>query len=185
PLLEEVWRAAKKHPELEWVARYLINAYKKAKEDEKAANLIVEQVPLVRKQLPDNSPMLCNFLESTGSDLVQLKKWGQAEPLFRGGLAIREKTQPDDGSASNAQSMLGGSLLGQKKYAEAEPLLFSGYEGLKKHGGIMRIPQALDRLAEFYSATNKPDEAQKWRSERTQALATAAASNPKNTALAL
>jgi hypothetical protein len=114
-----------------------------------------------------------------------MKKWGKAEPLLRESLAIREKTQPDDGSASNAQSMLGGSLLGQKKYAEAEPLLLNACEGLKKHKSITRIPQALDRLAEFYAATNKPDAAKKLLAERTQALAKAAASNPKNTALAL
>src|SRR5262245_43414819 len=156
-----------------------------AKEDDKAANLIVEQVPLVRKQLPDNSPMLCNYLESTGSDLLQMKKWGQAEPLLRESLAIREKTQPNDGSIFNAQSMLGGSLLGQKKYAEAGPMLSNGYEGLKKRRVITRIPQALDRLVEFYAATNKPDEAEMWRSERTRALAAAAASNPRNTALSL
>src|SRR5262249_47635852 len=105
PLLEEVWRAAKKHQELEWVARYLINAYKKAKEDDKAANLIVEQVPLVRKQLPDDSPMLCNYLESTGSDLLQLKKWSQAEPLLRETFAIPEKTQPDDCLPSTPHSI--------------------------------------------------------------------------------
>ena len=28
------------------------------------------------------------------------------------------------------------------------------------------IPEALDRLIEFYTATNKPDEAKKWRTER-------------------
>jgi hypothetical protein len=32
----------------------------------------------------------------------------------------------------DAQSMLGGSLLGQKKSAESEPLLWKGYEGMKQ-----------------------------------------------------
>ncbi len=67
--------------------------------------------------------------------------------------------------------MLGGSLLGQKKYADAEPLLLKGYEGMKQReksitkGGETRIPEALDRLIELYTATNKPDEAKKWRKE--------------------
>jgi WD40 repeat protein/tetratricopeptide (TPR) repeat protein len=185
PLLEEAYRGAKKHPELEWVARYLINAYKWAREDDKAANLLVEQVPAVRKQLPENSPMLCNYLESTGNDLLQMKKWSQAEPLLRESLAIREKTQPNDGSVFNTQSMLGASLLGQKKYAEAEQMLSKSYEGLKKLGGIMGIPLAVDRLDQFYTATNKPDEANKWRAERSRALAAAAASNPKIAFLSL
>src|SRR5262249_9587814 len=139
----------------------------------------------VRKQLPEDSPELAGFLESTCMTLFEMKKWGQAEPLLRESLAIREKKQPDDWSTFNSQSMLGGSLLGQKKYAEAEQMLLKGYEGLKKREGIPRIPQALDRLVELYTATNKPDEAKKWRAERAKALATAAAAYPKNTLLSL
>jgi hypothetical protein len=33
---------------------------------------------------------------------------------------------------------------------------------------VLRLPEALDRLIELYSATNKPDEAKKWRAERTK-----------------
>ena len=68
--------------------------------------------------------------------------------------------------------MLGGARLGQKKYSEAEPLLLKGYEGLKQREktipayGTVRIPEALDRLIELYTATNKPDEVEKWRAER-------------------
>jgi hypothetical protein len=122
-----------------------------------------------------------------------MKKWAEAEPLLRESLAIREKTQPNDWSTFNSQSMLGGSLLGQKKYAEAEPLLLKGYEGLKQRektippygGGILRIPQALDRLSELYTATNKPDEAKKWRAERAKQLVTASAAYPKDLLLSL
>ena len=35
------------------------------------------------------------------------------------------------GIDSNARSLLGESLIGQKKYADAEPLVLSGYEGLR------------------------------------------------------
>jgi hypothetical protein len=35
-------------------------------------------------------------------------------------------------------------------------------------GGDLRIPQALDRLIHLYTATNKPDEAKKWRAERAK-----------------
>ena len=70
--------------------------------------------------------------------------------------------------------VLGGSLLGQKKYAEAEPLLVEGYEGMKarektipqERSGELRIPEALDRLIELYTALDKPDEVKKWQAER-------------------
>jgi hypothetical protein len=70
--------------------------------------------------------------------------------------------------------MLGGALLGQQKYAEAEPLLLKGYEGIKQREkmippqGIIRIPEALDRLIDLYTATNKSDEVKKWQAERAK-----------------
>ena len=34
--------------------------------------------------------------------------------------------------------------------------------------GAIRLPDALDRLVEFYTATNKPDEVKKWQAERAK-----------------
>ncbi len=34
--------------------------------------------------------------------------------------------------------------------------------------GATRIPEALDRLIELYTATNRPDEAKKWQAERAK-----------------
>ena len=107
---------------------------------------------------------------------LQQKKWADAEPVFRDCLAIRQKQIPDSWLTFNTQSLLGGALLGQKKHAEAEPLLVKGYEGMKARektipkqgGGELRIPEALDRLIELYTAINKPDEAKKWQAERAK-----------------
>jgi hypothetical protein len=106
--------------------------------------------------------------------LLQAHAFADAEPLLRECLAIREKTIPNDWSTFNTMSMLGGALLGQKKYADAEPLLLKGYEGMKQREktippqGVTRIPEALDRLIEFSTATNKPEQAKKWRAERAK-----------------
>jgi hypothetical protein len=108
--------------------------------------------------------------------LLQLKLWIEAEPILRECLAIREKTDPENWRTFNTQSMLGGALLGQKKYAEAEPLLLKGYEGMKalektpapdaaRLALQQRLAEALDRLIELYTATNRPDEAARWRKE--------------------
>jgi hypothetical protein len=84
-----------------------------------------------------------------------------------GSLAIREKQIPDSWLTFHTQSMLGGALLGQKKYIEAEPLLVKSYEGMKTREksippqGLIRILEALDRLIELHTATNKPDETKK------------------------
>ncbi|MBL8864973.1 MAG: hypothetical protein JNK93_05380, partial [Planctomycetia bacterium] len=55
---------------------------------------------------------------------------------------------------------------------EAEPLLIKGYEGMKARektippSAATRILEALDRLVELYTATNKPDELKKYQQLR-------------------
>jgi hypothetical protein len=120
------------------------------------------------------STAYANELAKLGLNLTRQQKWTAAESLFRECLTIREKTQPDVWTTFNTMSLLGGALLGQKKYTDAEPLLLKGYEGMKQREktippqGVLRIPESLDRLIEFSSATNKPEEAKKWRAERAK-----------------
>jgi serine/threonine protein kinase len=174
PLLEEAHQAAKRFRPLRWVARQLIDAYTKAGETAKLADLLREQLPEARKTLPRDSPQLAGLLAQIGTYFLQQKQWTEAEPLLRECLAIREKTQPDAWSTFNMQSMLGGALLGQKNYAEAEPLLRKGYEGMKQRETTIppqantRLPEALDRLIKLSSATNQPEEVKKWQAERAK-----------------
>jgi hypothetical protein len=111
--------------------------------------------------------------------LLWQKKWTEAEPLLRECLAICGKAQPDLWSTFNTQSMFGGASLGQKKFAEAEPLLRKGYEGMKEREKTIppqagtRLPEALDRLIEFSTATSKPDEIKKSQAERARYPASA------------
>lgn len=113
--------------------------------------------------------------------LAGLLAWGQEDPiraftvsLVRQCLAIREKTQPDAWTTFDTQSLLGGAMLGLKKYTNAEPLLLKGYGGMKAREKTIppqaatHIPEALDRIIELHTATNKPDEVKKCRtSERS------------------
>ena len=52
--------------------------------------------------------------------------------------------------------------------------MLKGYAGMKQREktippqGATRISEALDRLVEFYTATNKPDEVKKWWAERAK-----------------
>lgn len=70
--------------------------------------------------------------------------------------------------------MLGGALLGQKKSAAAEPLLVKGYEGRTEREKAIppqaatRIPEALERLIELYTATDKPDEVKEYKDLRAK-----------------
>jgi serine/threonine protein kinase/tetratricopeptide (TPR) repeat protein len=111
-------------------------------------------------------------LAGLGSNLVQQKKYVEAEPIVRESLAILQKFPGWD--ACRAESLLGAVLLGQQKYADAETHLVRGYEGLKKlvknkeHSNSFvrrHLAEALERLVQLYEATKKQDEAAKWRKE--------------------
>lgn len=171
PPLEEAHRAAKKFPELRWVFGNLLEAYTKAGENAKATSLLLEQLANARKSLPKSGPEIASQLSFFGPALIQSRAYTEAESVLRELLSIREKSEPDAWSTFNTRSVLGGALLGQKKFADAEPLLLQGYEGMKFREKTIpptaatRIPEALDRLIELYTATNKPDEVKKWRAE--------------------
>ncbi|MFO0812044.1 MAG: serine/threonine-protein kinase [Gemmatales bacterium] len=113
-------------------------------------------------------------LTALGLNLLQQKKWTDAQVVLRESLAIREKKQPDAWTTFNTQSLLGWALLGQEKYADAELLLLKGYEGMKAREKTIpkkantRLPEALDRIIQLYTETNKPEEVKKWQGERAK-----------------
>jgi hypothetical protein len=139
-----------------------------------AEPLAIDVVELRQKLDGPDSPKCAASLAVLGLCRLSRGRAADAEPVLRRCLTIREKTQPDAWTTFNAQSMLGGALLAQKKYGDAEPLLRSGYEGMKQREqtipppSAVRLPEALNRLIEFYTATNKPDEVKKWRAERAR-----------------
>ncbi|HMP03089.1 MAG TPA: serine/threonine-protein kinase [Gemmatales bacterium] len=172
PLLEEAYQAARKYPTLSVFSRPLLEAYAQAGETAKAVRLMDELLANTRQTLPKDDSQLAGQLAQFGSILLEMKGFKEAEPFLRECLAIREKIQPNDWTTFNTQSMLGGALLGQTKLPEAEPLLLKGYEGMKAREksippqGATRIPEALDRLIELYTALEKPDEVKKYQAER-------------------
>jgi serine/threonine protein kinase/tetratricopeptide (TPR) repeat protein len=150
----------------------LVALYVKASRLSAAETLAMEIAEFRRKRDGAESSAYSSTLAKVGMCRLQQSRAAEAEPVLRQCLAIREKTQPDAWTTFNTQSMLGGALLGQKKFTEAEPLLLKGYEGMKAREraipqqALIRIPEAVDRLIELYAATNKPDEAKKWKAVR-------------------
>jgi tetratricopeptide (TPR) repeat protein len=116
-------------------------------------------------------------LASLGSNLLKQKKYAEAEPIVRQGLAVFQARDPDAWGTFCTRSLLGGALLGQKRYDEAEPLLLDGYAGMKQRqarvaaAGTVQLTDALQRLVRLYDARGKPDEAARWRKELEKAKA--------------
>jgi hypothetical protein len=122
--------------------------------------------------------ILSGALVGMGTNHLLQRHYADAEALLRECLTISVESQVvDEGVLAVLRSRLGGALLGQKKYAEAEPLLRQGADGLL--ADARRKPQlyasgtprrrdltgALNRLVQLYDATDKQDEAARWRKE--------------------
>jgi uncharacterized protein HemY len=152
----------------------LLDAYALAGEHAKVVALCLQLLAEVRKSNPEDAYQQADLLGRLGRAYLAQKQWSDAEPHLRECVTLCETNRPDDWTTFDAQSMLGASLLGQKKYAEAEPLLLKGYEGMKQREKALeprdapRLTEALDRLIDLYTATNRPDEAKKWREGRVR-----------------
>ena len=96
----------------------------------------------------------------------------KAETCYREVLDHLRRAGESPYYRDNTLSNLGAIYRGQKKYAEAEPLLVKGYAGMKTRANLMpaqgkiRLALAVDRLIALAAATNRPEEANRWRAER-------------------
>ncbi len=122
-------------------------------------------------------------LSLLGWNLLQQKKWDEAETVLRESLPIRQTKEADAWTTFYTESLLGEALLGQKNHAGAEPFLLHGFDGMNEREG--KIPtsarnpltRALERLVQLYDAWDKPDEAAKWRTKLERAKNSADKSN--------
>jgi serine/threonine protein kinase len=128
---------------------------------------ILDKARVQQNRLP---PFAIWRIGGMGLALLEQREFADAETFLRFYLDLAVKKHPDGWRRSDAVSALGAALVGQKNYAAAEPLLLEGYAGLRKYeAGIpatfrpARMTAALERLVEFYEATNKPEEVTKWR----------------------
>ncbi len=154
-------------------------AYEAAQQFGKAEACRRKWLPLLKRKSSDEPSVYANELASLGLDLLRQKKYPDAEPVLRECLGLREKLLEKKQSApwriANVKSMLGESLLGQKQPAEAEPLLITGYEGLKQdekavpeEARQVRMTEAIQRLIDFATATNRRDDVKKWKAEQAK-----------------
>lgn len=173
-LLKQSHHSSREFPSLRWTSRELLITYLQTS-NQAAVPLIAEMVAVARTTVSPGSNELADILAQQGSTLLRLKAWKEAETLLSECVAIREKTSPQGWKTFNVLSLLGSAQLGQKKYAEAESMLLKGYLGFKEQekalppNGAMRLTESLDRLIQFYTETNKPEEVKKWEGEKEKA----------------
>ena len=157
------------HPATLITQNNLAVAYDQAGDDARAEPLFREVLLLRRRRRGAGHPHVAVTLDDLGRHLLRKKRYAEAEPLLHEGLAIWEANRVDGWQWFDAQSLYGGSLLGQGKYAEAESLILSGVEGLKARAARIPAPskvlltEAGERVVQLYTAWGKPEKAAEWR----------------------
>ena len=104
--------------------------------------------------------------------LLAQGKFAESEPLARQAVDLERQKRPESWRRFHAESLLGGSLAGQKQYADAEPLLTGACLGMlarRQHLGVPdreHLDRACDRVIQLYESWGKPERAAEWRTRR-------------------
>ncbi len=169
---EGVEKSQFQHEYPQGIVEGLIACYERLGQFDQAEAWRRKWLPVLKERSGAESAAYAAGLSTLGLNLIEQKKFTDAEVVLREGLAIRERQAPDDWTTFSTRSLLGSALLGQKKYAEAERLLRNGHEGLSARAAkipqplrMVRLTQAIERLIQLYTALEKKDEAAKWRNE--------------------
>jgi len=161
---------AREHPDTLRTQGLLADDLLAATRLEEAESLYREVVEAASRQKPRNNRFYADCLAGLGRCLIREGKPGDAMPVLQECKAIKEKSQPDDWTTANANSLLGEALAGLERFPEAEPLLLAGHKGLLERPEKIPVPErnttlsdSIDRLVRLYEAWNKPAEAEKWK----------------------
>ena len=158
------------HPDTVTLMDNLANVYLVSEQPEKALPLFERLIAADRDRAMPDDPAFAGLLAEVCHALLKHRQYPAAETYLRECLTIREKKMPDEWMLFDTKSMLGAALAGQKKFQDAEPLLIEGYQGMKDReakippAGNTRLNEAVQRLVDFYTDWEKPEEAEKWRS---------------------
>jgi hypothetical protein len=142
-----------------------------------------EAVAIARRLAGAENALLADALFCAGANLVKQRRFAQAEPLLAEALALRQKSNPNDGSTIQARSALAQAKLGLGKFEETEPLLLSAYEAYTVRGdatgnGPKPEYSVALQLSEMYRAWGKVELAKEWLAKTQPKSAGAPAKTP-------
>ncbi|HQR06378.1 MAG TPA: serine/threonine-protein kinase [Gemmatales bacterium] len=145
--------------------------YRRQSKNDDARQILEKASAGLKKSIGTEHPVIGVCKLSLGHVLYTEKKFDRAEIELRDALSIFEKQTPNHFYLYETKSLLGATLT-RIHPIEAESLLKAGYQGLKSQVSTLpghekhRMSEALDRLIQFYTDTNKPDEVKKWQAEK-------------------
>ena len=135
---------------------------------DEALAIYLNGVKQMRTQANPDPVSLASSLATLGASQMLCKKFEDAEASFRESAEVFTKYIPEAWPSFVQKANIGAALLGQKKYAEAEPILVEGIEALKARRQSVPTSlyiQLLETIIELYEATDRTDEARRYRQE--------------------
>jgi len=166
PLLERTLEA---RAVLGGIAQQVAATYDARGQFNRSESLYGEVLAAARKSFGPNDPRSVARMSGLARNLLNQKKWSDAETVLRESLAVSEKTEPDSWFTFQNRWLLGSSLVCQGKYADAEPLLVEGYEGMRAReatvlsGGPKGPIEAAKQLVQIYEKRGRWRDAASWR----------------------
>ena len=177
PLLVEAAEGREKklsatHPETGLAVLRVIALYEAQKKHDRSEPWFRKRAAVVKGLRGADSAEYAVELSSLGRNLMQQKKYADAEPLLRDCLTVREKKAANTWAVPYTSSLIGECLTGRRKYADAEPLLLAAYDGMKKYAADIppdlrseRTADVVNRVVELYAVWGKPEKAAEWRAK--------------------
>jgi hypothetical protein len=153
------------------IVNNLVDTEERLKQFEEAEGWRRKWLAVVKERAGADSLPYAGELGALGANLLQQKKWTDAETVLREAFGLLENKASASLAKFNVQSLLGSALLGQKKCAEAESLLIQGYEGVKAREDQIpppdrdRVAEAGGRIVQLYEAWGQPEKAAEWRTK--------------------
>ena len=156
-------------PQLGFVETQLAIAYDRADRFDEAEPLYRSVLQKARQRFQPSDPRTTGPMIQLGANLIDQRKFAEAEAVLGECFPLRQKFQPDDWGTFYTESLLGASLMGQGKYAAAEPLILAGYEGMKARSARIsaaakpRLAEAANRVVHLYDEWGKTIPANQWK----------------------
>ncbi len=160
------------HPDLAFPLTNLARLLHERGELEEAEALLREGLELRRRKVPDH-PSLATSLVWLGNLLIDRGGAAAAEPLLREAVEIRRRAY-GEGSwrAAESEGVLGRCLAALGEAEDAERLLLASHGVIAEQKGDddPRSRAARQRLADFYRAQGRPEDAERFRASAAPAL---------------
>jgi serine/threonine-protein kinase len=158
------------HPRVASIVNEIGSLALRRKEYDAAEAAFRRMADIYRAVYPNKHYLTGIAVSNLASVFNAREEWARAEPLFREAVVLYSETQaPGHLNTGIARIKLGRALLGMGRYADAEQEILQGYEIVsgQTSPSVSWLRAAREDLVKLYTATGRPEKADRYRAERS------------------